>query len=361
MESNFLKFYPQFTKLTDRRQQSQSIEFDRRSSQDRRQDTRTIDPKLYADLNKVQDTFKAFIHNTDQFKSTVNNLDNKAHHNKELTHAAFAAFSPIVPLRRISSIPDNIEDKNYERAAGILGLMIFNLPEDCRDMRNSIKQISDIVLPEKTKNSIQKQFPKIYETFVEYKKPYDYTKFQHSFSFFKGTWFEPLLKLPGKLGKQISDTLYCSDKTLYSSKVGKCFRKLLKISEGADSPTGIFDIKGREIFAKSIEGGNELTRLIGRSMLRIPVLGIYVLSLLELPAIIKSLKKGETVIEKAGSVSKQTAKSTIFVTAMSSGMGIFGALGFKKFGATGSLIGMGIGSIIGGLISQKAGEVIEKA
>ncbi|MDD3014578.1 MAG: hypothetical protein PHC34_12820 [Candidatus Gastranaerophilales bacterium] len=45
---------------------------------------------------------------------------------------------------------------------------------------------------------------------------------------------------------------------------------------------------------------------------------------------------------------------------MSSGIGIIGALGYKKFGATGSLIGMGLGSVIGGLLSKKAGKIVEK-
>ncbi|MDD3012210.1 MAG: hypothetical protein PHC34_00715 [Candidatus Gastranaerophilales bacterium] len=362
MVDNIFKLYPQYNPQTDRRQNNVPVNLERRSG-DRREASRLpIDSKLNQDINRSKDVFAAFKNDKDQFIKKVEKYDEVSKKSTfgKTKKLALAALSPIVPVRRISSLPDNIDDENYTRAVGLLGIMAFNLPEDCRDMRNSIRQISNKLLSAQSREKIKDRFPKFFETFIRYDKKYDYTKYQHPFSFFRGTWFEPLLELKGNIGEKLSGMLYKADKSLFDTKFGNYMQKLLNITEGEVTSSNIFDVKDEEVLAKSIKGGNKLTRIVGRGMLRMPVLGIYALSILELPALIKSLKKRETIKEKAESVAKQTTKSAVYVSAMSFGIGLIGALGHKKFGATGSLIGMGLGSVISGLLSKKAGEVIEK-
>ncbi|MDD3014466.1 MAG: hypothetical protein PHC34_12250 [Candidatus Gastranaerophilales bacterium] len=356
MSENIFKLYPQYNQKPDRRKNNVSVVLECRSGVDRRESVRySIDLKLGQDINRTKNIFAPFL-NTPQ----IQQIQTEHNRNTSFRKAVMAALSPLVPVRRISTMPDNIEDKNYTRAAGLVGLMLFNLPEDCRDMRNSIRQISNKILPEKIKKRIEKQFPKIYKTFMKCNKKYDYTKYQHSFSFFRGTWFEPLLELKGKIGEKISGRLYDLDMPLLDTKLGKFIKKTLKINDKITISSGIFDIKDEEVLARSIKGGNKFTRLLGRAMLRMPVLGIYALAFFELPAIINSFKNVHTSKENAESVAKQTAKSAVYVPVMSYGIGILGALGAKKFGATGSLVGMGLGSVVGGIIANKAGEIIDK-
>jgi hypothetical protein len=143
------------------------------------------------------------------------------------------------------------------------------------------------------------------------------------------------------------------------TKVGQKIFKLFGLKEGKPLETRIFDIKGERILARSIQGGNSITRTIARGMLRIPVIGIFVLTALELPAIIKAVRQGKSTEDHTKSGFKQIIKSLIFVSSILSGIGIFGALGAKK-GPAGSLIGMGVGSIVGGFISKKANETINQ-
>lgn len=82
-------------------------------------------------------------------------------------------------------------------------------------------------------------------------------------------------------------------------------------------------------------------------MKRTSLLGVVFMGLLELPKIIKSLSKGEDAQGKAKSFAKQTGKSSLNVLGVTVGMGYLGAIGAKKYGALGSLVGMGLGVIAG--------------
>lgn len=336
MDNNILKLYPQFTQLTDRRQQKQPVDLERRSGEDRRQSQRVGDPKLNTDVDKIQDTFKAFIHNTDQFQSSVNRLDNTALKNKEVTKAVFAALSPIVPVRRISSLPDNIEDHNYIRAAGILGLMAINLPEDGRDLKDAWNQLRG-----------------------KYNKKYNYKESQHTFSFFKGTWLEWLLKLPGKLGKNLSEKLQKADKSLYETKFGEFLSNIFNI-ELDGKPINIGKVYGRnkKILAYTFKG-TKTSKLVGRALLRIPVISVIVLGALELPAIFKSFNNSQGYKNKIKSGFKQIAKSAVYITSTVAGIGLAGAILARK-GPIGSLTGMGIGAVAGSNISGLINKQIDK-
>jgi len=329
MKGSILELYPQFTKLTDRRQQSEPVGSERRSGEDRRQSPRIVDPKLGVDLDRIQAKFKSFVHSTEQ--------------DKELEKVAFVALSPITPVRRISSLPDNVEDGNYSRATGLVALAVVNLPEDTRDLKAAWKQITKGELPK-----------------------YDYKEYQHPFSFLRGTLFEPLLGKMGKFGLWLCE----QDVPLYDTKIGSWLRKKLKFQmedimlTGRSCPWIVKDGTGKSVI-KKIDitafklSGSSSAKTIGRALLRTSKIGAIVLLGLELPAIIKETIKPKDIQSKAISGIKQIIKSIINVTSILSGIGIGGAI-LTKRGPAGSLAGMGIGSLIGIYTSKQISKFLDK-
>lgn len=348
MTDNLLKLYPkQPTLAQDRRQNSIPVELERRSGRDRRLEQRVnLSPDLKNDVksvkNKFDEVYAAFkeydsISDFDYYKA----LNDKAK-NKEIRKTVFSVLSPIVPFRRISSLPDNIEDGNYERAAGIIALAVVNLPEDTRDIKSAAKQIFKGELPK-----------------------YDYKEFQAPFSFFRGTALQPIVNKMGKVG----EWLYSKDIPLYSTKFGKFLRKIFKIkttdsvSTGRLVPKVVFDdtigkyvIENVEVDAYKI-GGKPFAKLVGRALKRMPVISVFVLGMLEIPSIIKSFHKSKKSKDKVVDGTAQILKSGINVLSILSGIGLVGAFCARK-GPAGSLVGMGIGSVAGAYLSKLAGNEI---
>ena len=268
-------------------------------------------------------------------KTQINSLDNASQKNNELTKDALKALSPIIPVRRLSSLPDNINDGNYARAAGLIGVMALNLPEDTRDLKSAAKQIFKGTLPK-----------------------YDYKNYQAPFSFFRGTVLEPVVNKMGKLGVKLHEW----DKPLESTKFGEFLKKIFKfdvvddVSTGRFVPKVILDESGKlipkdiEVFASKIEG-KTLSKLIGNALLRMPVISVFVMGALEIPAIAKAFSKSENSKDKAINGCNQILKSGVNVSSILTGIGIFGAL-LKNRGPVGSLIGMGIGSVAGAYASK---------
>ncbi|MDD3012636.1 MAG: hypothetical protein PHC34_02910 [Candidatus Gastranaerophilales bacterium] len=341
MEGSILKLYPQFTQLTDRRQQGQPVNSERRSGEDRRQTERVVDPKLSPDIAKIQDTFKAFIHNADQHKTTVKTLDNTALENKEVTKAVFSALSPIIPFRRISSMPDNIENGDYERAAGLVAVAGIMLPEDLRDMKDAWEQAVHNKLPN-----------------------YDYKNCQAPFRFIRGTYAEAPVNKMGKYGY----ILHEFDKSFAETQLGEKLRKLLGVSFGKPEMTGrkvpqVINIDNKyvveeiPVIANKLRG-TFLSKLIYRAIQRTTVIGAIILSTLWIPSIIKAFNKPEEMKDKLTNAGKQTLKASINVVSVLSGIGILGALGNIRYKYVGSVIGMGIGSIVGSFIANKVNKNI---
>ena len=117
------------------------------------------------------------------------------------------------------------------------------------------------------------------------------------------------------------------------------------------------DIKGKQIKAYQITG-SPIAKLTGRALLRIPVISVIALSALELPAIIKAFTREKSLKNNVISGSKQTAKSSINVVSILSGIGLAGAY-FAKAGPIGSLLGMGIGSVAGSYVSRIFGNLFK--
>ena len=332
---NILKLYPQYTQTTERRKLNQSVDSERRLEDDRRHLERFVDPKLNPDITKIQNTYKAFINNTDTFQSSVNNLDKTVNKNKSINKAVFAALCPIIPFRRISSLPDNIENGNYERAAGLVALAGLMLPEDLRDMKDAWDQV------------IHKKLP-----------IYDFKNCQVPFRFIRGTLAEAPVNKMGKNGVQ----LHGHDKSFAETKSGETLRKLLKVSFGKPEATGRevpmivkdgsdYLTRMSKVKAEKLEGPF-LSKLLYRALQRTTVIGAITLSALWIPSIIKAFTKPDNTHDKFTNAGKQSLKASINVTSVLSGIGIIGALGAKK-GPAGSVIGMGIGSVIGSFIANR--------
>ncbi len=338
--TNIYSLYPQFMQLTDRRNQNISVGLNRRSGMDRRELARIpCDSYMYSDIRRTEKIFAPFLNHTNNIPAHIKIKDKKA---SGIRRALFAALSPIIPIRRISSLPDNIEDGNYTRAAGLVGLMLVNLPEDTRDLKAAWDQI------------IKGELPK-----------YNYREYQAPFSFFRGTVFEPIVNRLGKIGIM----LHKIDTSLFDTGFGQFLRNKLKIEvedfeiTGRSVPKVILDeagkimVKNKIIYAVKLTG-NKLSKLIGRTLLRIPCISVIMLSLLELPAICKSFSQEKNTKNKIITGLSQMLKSAINVVSILSGIGIVGAL-LSRRGPAYSVLGMGIGSVIGSLISSQAAKGID--
>ncbi len=102
-------------------------------------------------------------------------------------------------------------------------------------------------------------------------------------------------------------------------------------------------------FKSSVVGGE----IVARGMKRTTVAGIAVIGLFELPKIVKEIMKGDNFFEHVGNGAKQVINSAGNVALTTAGIAIGGALGAKYLGATGSIVGMGIGAVAGSKLSNQ--------
>lgn len=264
----------------------------------------------------------------------------------ELNPVEKTIVNSVAPARRIIGLPDMIKSGDTIAAAGLAGLTVISLPEDCRDLKAAYNHSACVIR--------KKRIP----------APYNFHKYQHDFSFFRGTLLHELMKkVKSKRGKKIVAKIYNADKTVYNTKLGKWIQKALGITNGKDVKSKVKNLFGEEIPVQKIIVKKDflgLKELTGRAMKRTSILGIAFMGALELPKIIKSLFKGESNKEKAKSFGTQTAKSSLNVLGLTAGMGYLGAIGAKKYGALGSLIGMGLGVILGAGASNEIQKLVFK-
>lgn len=246
------------------------------------------------------------------------------------------AAGVFIPCRRMMSVPKKIEEGDVVAAGIAGGLAFMTLPEDLRDVRAGYRQV------------------KAWATGQKYEPKYDPKKFQHDFSWLKGTFFQSLLnKVKSDKGRETVKKIYESDKSLYNTPLGKFIKKALNITDGKFKPTQIKNVFGGNMFVAEIKAPNAFAELTGRAMKRITVFGLVALALLELPKIFKSTVTGDNIAEQAGNTAKQTIKSGINVASIAAGIGYCGAIGAKHGGAFGSLLGMSVGAVLGATASNK--------
>ena len=267
-----------------------------------------------------------------QFNDVGYHSQNKKE-NEELNPVEKTVVCSVAPARRIYDIPGMLQSGDTLAAVGLGALTLVSLPEDCRDLRAAYNHSACVLKKRKIS------------------APYNYHKYQHDFSFFRGTLLHELMKrVKSERGKKIVDKLYKSDVTLYNTKFGKWVQKLLGLENGNSVKSKVKDLYGNEVFVKRINVKKDfcgLKELTGRAMKRTSLLGILFMGALELPKIIKSSFKGDDIKEKSKSFAKQFGKSSMNVLGVTIGMGYIGAIGAKKYGALGSLVGMGLGVIAG--------------
>ena len=227
-----LKLYPQFTQLADRNNQNDPA-FDNQCPNS--DSNPSFDTKLTQDIHKIKDTVGYLIDEGDSFVRTVKKFDNVSKKKPDLSinvdKIALAALCPLTPIRRISSLKDNIDDGNYQRAAGLVALAIVNLPEDSRDLKDAWDQVVHGKLPS-----------------------YNFKNCQTPFAFFRGTALEPIVNKMGKVGV----FLHKWDIPLSETKFGRFLIRKLNIDinifdrekTGRSVPQVIIDDSGKSIIRR---------------------------------------------------------------------------------------------------------------
>ena len=288
----------------DRRKACIFVEHNRRTGVDRRKQS------VFSELIKV-----------------TNKIDSKT------AKTALAVLEAIPTIRRVNSLPYELDNKNYSRAMGVAMLAAANSPGDIREMGLALREIKNFFKG----------------------NPFTY-KGQHQASFFKNTFFDSLVdKIP---------TLEKLDKSLYDTKIGEKVKATLKIKIAPLEKGGINTIEGLSKNAKKIStfkfAGNFGQKLIGRALLRIPVLGLAASFAFEIPSLIKSVENKGTTVDKVKSFTKQLGKSTGHIALVNGAIAIGGAL-LMPYGVLAALGGMAIGSAVGLFASKKFSDKIEKA
>lgn len=245
--------------------------------------------------------------------------------------------------RRLTSIQDNINNGNVTTALGLAGLALINIPEDIRDVKNAARQIKCALTDKK------------------FRPAYNYKKYQHEFSFYRGTLFHNLIDWLRKKNPDLAMRIVDSDKSLAMTDFGSKVLKALNVEEvdmhrtrikeffhTKEMPAYLYAIKykGNGSFAKFGE-------LTARAMSRVTLIGLGAMALFELPKIFKAAAKGDNFTEHEDNIIKQVAKSSLNVAITTAGVAYGGAIGAKKFANAGSLAGMAFGAIMGNYLSNK--------
>ena len=259
-------------------------------------------------------------------KKHVDNTDN----------SIMYALESLPPARRLSSLPEKIKNGDYAPAVGLASLAILNLPEDLSDIKSSYEQLTQ----------------------KSYTPKYDYKQVQHPFSFFRGTLLHKFVDPNTTKHPELTKKLLKADKTLVNTNWGKKILNFL-----GTNPTGLVETKIKDIGhteakpkfvnAKIYESKNLFGDLTARAMTRTTKLGVLALAAFETPKIFKALNQGDGLGEQAENGVKQTLKSGINLASITAGIAYGGAIGAKKIGTTGSLIGMAAGAIFGSFTSKK--------
>lgn len=260
------------------------------------------------------------------------------HHHSKLSYA----FEALPPVRRLFSVPDKLENGDIFPAVGAAGLALVNLPEDLRDIKEAGKQIKALIKHGK----------------YDYK--YNYKEYQHPFSFFRGTFLHNLANPNTSKHPRLAKWLEKFDKPLSDTKFGEwIFNKLnVELIDSVETPIKhIIHSEKAPVFIEAnkyscIGKFSRFGELTARAFERATLPGIAIFGLLELPSIIKAAQSDEGIGKKTENIVRQTFKSGVNVASTTAGIAYGGALGFKKFGPTGSLVGMGLGAILGNKLAK---------
>ncbi len=326
MVSNIQSIYPAYRESTRYDRQKHGAAADRPVFGNA---PKEIDPGLRRDINGVKNGFNCV---SDQ----VDRLDKKT---LKATEAALLTSGIVIPTcRRLNSIPKDLEENNWQRPALLAGVTALSLPGDLREMMFAGKDIGNI---------FKKSASERLEGFAKNALA---NKYQHPLSFTKGTFLQSLATR--------YEWLDNIDKTLYDTKFGDFIKEKLGIEE---SGRRIREVGGKKVASIDFKGGSG-KKLVGRALLRVPIIGFFLGVALEIPAVIKSAQVEGSFMDKVKSVGKQLCKSAGFIGLVQGGMALAGAAAvmlFPPVGALAALIGMGVGSAAGVLASKELNKFID--
>ncbi len=298
-----------------------------------------ISRELQADILEIRNRYERIAKPVERLGADVNKLDLKVNNkypvfgsltanndNFSAVKTALGVLSPIPTLRRINSLPDELEDQNYSRAAGVAALAAINIPGDWRELKLAVKN------------------PFVYQG-------------QHSSTLAKGTFLNSFIKK----NKWLKDFLRKFDKTLYHTDFGDAIKRFFNVTVDSEANSLL---KGVGKNTKNLKiynfTGDNLSKLVGRTLLRIPILGLAASSLFEIPALIESTQVEGSLWDKTKSFCKQFCKSASHITLVNGAIALGGAM-LVPFGFLPALLGMAAGSVIGLYSSQIVREQINKS
>jgi len=275
----------------------------------------------------------------DTFERTTTDIK-KPEEDKKLgiKDVAIGCAESIPYVRRIMGVENGANNKDYFKMALAGAILLANVPEDFRDLKNAKNQL---LHPELLKSAPVGR------------------DFQSVFSFFRGTWFEFLLKGEGKYTSKISEFLYNADKTLFDNKFFR--EKILGIGLGdfERQLTTRTDVFKNLVVASKVTDKSLLKRVLGGASMRMPVLGVIAFSLLEIPSIIKAFNNSNNAKDNLKNGFKQTVKSFINIVSVMGWSAILGWVLHRYKGPAGSLLGIGLGTALGSKQAQIINEKID--
>ena len=276
---------------------------------------------------KIQQDYRAIKEHVDKTDSIDENIEK-------------ATIGAIPTLRRISSLPDKLQNGDFIPAAGLTAVAIMQLPEDLNDAAEGFKHAKSFLAGNK------------------YEAKYENKVAQHEFSFLRNSLLEKWAKITkSETVKKAVHYLQGEDSSLYNTKLGNKIKNFMGIEEGEEIATRMKDEFG-EISINKIKAKNLFGDLTARAMKRTTVLGLAALTLIEAPKIFQAIGQGNDFDEQAGNTLKQTVKSGINIASITAGIAYSGALGAKHGKALGSLVGMGVGAVFGSFVSNKAQSIV---
>jgi hypothetical protein len=366
---NLFKIYSQQLQATQRNTQGIPPQFASKPDSFEHSAVKSNDDRIYTDINGVRDTFKKFLTTARTLQYQVNALDDKTknHEKTGIVKELLASFGWIIPFRRVTSVPDKVENKDYLGTAGAIAVAGLLLPEDLRDSMDGVKQVLSKALPRNFQARIAKKNRKFYKKYIRYKPKYNTKDYQVPFSFIRGTFLQSLVN---KIGGKIGYYLHLWDKPLLATAFGKKIMSLLhvkitgRIFTGRKVPQIVKNDETGEYFKDDVKvlaeklKGMAIGKTICRSLQRITVYGSLALAMIAIPAVVMAVKNSKTPEDKLKNGGKQTLKSVISVVSTLFGIGLGGAL-LAPMGAAGSVAGMAIGSALSAYISSKINKYIK--
>ena len=228
---------------------------------------------------------------------------------------------------------DECKKKDRVCAKSLAAIALMNGPNDIDDIVSAWRQI---------KSRFQEKCP----------DGYDPKKAQHPFSFFRGTLFHEYLNPNSEkcINKNLAKWIIKNDVSLAETKFGEWFLKKMKVKRKGYTKSNIetfWHTKACPNYVKSISyySPTKFGDITARALTRTPVYAVGALGSIAAIHAGYEIKEGEDV-------KKELAKATLEVTTTLAGVAYLGAIGYKHFATCGSLVGMGLGSIIGNLSSE---------